>query len=352
MILTKAQEDDMIEELKYALNAHFDGSRKNLIAAECPYCGKTNGKFGVYVGKEEGRKRKFASNCFSCGCGSRDLVPLLIQIGRPDLIPVETAKLDSDVEVKKLFSEEDVFSDVDDELIIIDLPDGYERVYEADYLEERGFEERDYEYFQVGKSDNFKFREYVIFPIIDDGDIVGYVSRHEWSKKRITRYNRNAKKNDKYQILRYRNSSNDDNDFIKLLYNYDNVIEDETETVILMEGIFDVINITQTLNLYDNHRVAAVCTFGKKVSDVQMYKLQKKGVQNIILGYDSDVTDTIKKVADKLDKFFDCMIADIPDVEKDFGDLDFWEMFDVFSDHLKTPIEYKLNRVSQNKLKI
>lgn len=41
----------------------------------------------------------------------------------------------------------------------------------------------------------------------------------------------------KYKILRYRNST--ENDFSKLLYNYDAVRKDGTNTVILAEGVFD-----------------------------------------------------------------------------------------------------------------
>lgn len=51
---------------------------------------------------------------------------------------------------------------------------------------------------------------------------------------------------------------------MKLLYNYDTIIEGETDTVILVEGVFDVIALTRKLELYDNQRVAVVATFGKK----------------------------------------------------------------------------------------
>ena len=121
---------------------------------------------------------------------------------------------------------------------------------------------------------NFKYDDYVIFPIIDAGDIVGYISRHIWSKQEIDEYNRRAKHNGKFQIMRYKNST--ENDFVKLLYNYDMVIEDITDTVIIVEGIFDVIALTRKLNLYHNHLIAVVATFGKKISDVQIYKLQAK----------------------------------------------------------------------------
>ena len=47
--------------------------------------------------------------------------------------------------------------------------------------------------------------------------------------------------------MRYRNST--ENDFVKLLYNYDAVKEDETDTVIIVEGVFDAIALTRKLNL-------------------------------------------------------------------------------------------------------
>ena len=122
----------------------------------------------------------------------------------------------------------------------------------------------DYEYFPVGVTGklNPRFSDYVIFPVEDNHSVVGYVARHTWSKKKIDVHNRKAKHNGEYKILRYRNST--DNDFSKLLYNYDSIRPDETDTVILTEGIFDVIALTRKLELYDNTHIAAIATFGKK----------------------------------------------------------------------------------------
>lgn len=93
--------------------------------------------------------------------------------------------------------------------------------------------------------------------------------------------------------MRYRNST--ENDFVKLLYNYDAVIEDETDTVIIVEGVFDAIALTRKLNLYDNSQIVVVATFGKKISDVQIYKLQSKGVKTVVVGYDGDAVESIKR---------------------------------------------------------
>ncbi len=163
------------------------------------------------------------------------------------------------------------------------------------------------------------------------------------NKADIDEYNRKASHNGKFQIMRYRNST--ENDFVKLLYNYDSIIEDETDTVILVEGVFDVIALTRKLNLYNNPSVAVVATFGKKISDTQIYKLQAKGVHTIVIGYDGDATEAIKKTGDQLNEYFDCYVADIEDSSQDFDSMDFWEIYDTFAFRLKTLTEYKLNKI-------
>lgn len=248
------------------------------------------------------------------------------------------------VEVPEFFGIEE--DEIDDDLNVIPMPESWKRCFKNPYLKSRGFTTDDYQYFPVGTTRglNFKFDDYVIFPIYDAGDIVGYVSRHTWSKDDIDAYNDTAKRNGKYQIRRYNNSI--ENDFVKLLYNYDAVIEDETDTVILVEGVFDVIALTRKLDLYDNHRIVPVCTFGKKISDAQIFKLQNKGVKDIIIGYDTDASDAINVAADKLNEYFDnVMIAKLVGEGKDWDEAEFWDIYDTFAESLYTPIEYKLSNV-------
>lgn len=345
MYISKEDKDYIIRELTLELHAKMDGGRKNLIVPTCPYCGKTGGKFGIFIGAETDRKKLFMSHCFSCGHTTRDLNQLLDDIGRSDLKLEETASF-SPVQVPEFFNIEE--EEIDDELSVVKMPEAWKRCYRNDYLKSRGFIGDDYDYFPVGTTRglNFKFDDYVIFPIIDNGDVVGYVSRHIWSKQDIDRYNNRAKRNGKYQIRRYNNST--ENDFVKLLYNYDAVVEDETDTVIIVEGIFDVIALTRKLELYDNHRVAVVATFGKKISDVQIYKLQSKSVRDVIVGYDSDATDAINKAAEQLNEYFDVHIARIvSDEGKDWDEMDFWGIYDTFAYNIQTPIEFKLNTINE-----
>ena len=345
MNLSYEEKQRLIEELLLELHGKLDGSRKNIIVPECVWCGKKNGKMGIYVGPETERKKPFMAHCFSCGHSTQTLEQLLQEIGRMDLMVVETFDFK---EAKHLddFSFMEDEQELDDELCIVDMPECFKRTYRNKYLDKRGFVEDDYEYFPVGTTRglNFKFDDYVIFPIIDSGDYVGYVSRHVWSKADIDEYNRRARHNGKYQILRYRNSN--DNDFVKLLYNYDMVEAGVTDTVILVEGIFDVIALTRKLNLYDNHRVVVCATFGKKISDVQIYKLQSKGVETIVVGYDGDASESISKTAATLSDYFEHVyIADIEDPDADFDSMDFWDVYDTFAYNLKSVTEYKLQKI-------
>lgn len=342
MYISREDREFLIKELSIELRAKPDGGNKNLIVPKCPYCGKEGGKFGIYIGKETDRKKLFMSHCFSCGHTTKEINQLLDDIGRPDLKLIDSVSFQP-LEIPQFFSIEN--DEIDDELVVVPMPDGWKRCYKNHYLTKRGFAIDDYDYFPVGTTRglNFKFDNYVIFPIIDNGDIVGYVARHIWNKEDIDEYNKQAKRNGKYEIRRYNNST--ENDFVKLLYNYDAVIEDETDTVIIVEGIFDVIALTRKLELYDNHRIVPVATFGKKISNAQIYKLQTKGVKTVIIGYDGDAVAAINTAALLLNDYFEVFIAYIQDPTADFDSMSFWEIFDVFSSSLKTPIEYRLNTV-------
>lgn len=343
MYISREDREFLIKELMIELHAKLDGGNKNLIVPVCPYCGKDGGKFGIYISKETEKKKLFMSHCFSCHHTTKDINQLLDDIGRPDLKLIDTASF-SPLEVPQFFALEDG-DEIDDSLSVIQMPDGWKKCFRNGYLRSRGFESDDYDYFQVGTTRglNFKFDDYVVFPIIDNGDIVGYVSRHVWPKDDIDEFNKKARRNGKYEIRRYNNSI--ENDFVKLLYNYDAVIEDETDTVIIVEGIFDVIALTRKLELYDNNSIAVVATFGKKISHTQIWKLQNKGVKTVVIGYDGDAVEAINTAALQLNEYFDVFIAYIDNPEADFDSMDFWEIYDVFSASLKTPVEYKLNTV-------
>ena len=344
MHLSKQEKNFLIAEISSELRAKRDGRGVNLIA-RCPFCGK-EGKFGIYVGEETARKKPFVSHCFSCGYSGRTLDRLLETIGRKDLKPAPLANPEQKLNTTLLTSKREEI-EIDDTLSIISLPCYYKRSFSNDYLKKRGFTPDDYQYFQAGVTgeENPFFKDCVIFPIKDRGDTVGYVARHTLSKKEIEIYNRSVKVGEGQKILRFRNSR--ENNFVKLLYNYDAVKKDETGTVILVEGIFDTVALTRKLDLYDSREMAVVATFGKKISHVQIYKLQSKGVKTVIIAYDGDAVETIKKIASDLKPYFGIKIACIEDPSKDWDDLSETEVRQIFSEKLINPLDYRINKVQQ-----
>lgn len=342
MYISREDRDFIIRELTQELHGRLDGSRKNLLVPVCPVCGKGGYKYGIYVGSDTDKKHTFMSHCFKCGATTRTLDQLLDLVGRSDLKIEETASF-KPLDIPDFFKIEE--EEIDDELSVIEMPEDWKRCFRNPYLKSRGFTFDDYDMFPVGTTCglNFKFDNYVIFPIYDNGDIVGYVSRHIWPKEEIDKYNERARWNGKYEIRRYNNST--ENDFVKLLYNYDSVIEDETDTVILCEGIFDVIALTRKLDLYDNHRIVPVATFGKKISQTQIYKLQSKGVRTVVVGYDSDAREATIKAAQTLSDYFDVFICHLAGNGKDFDEMDFWDVYDCFDTGLLTLREFKLQTI-------
>ncbi len=338
MIISPDMQKAIADELLYDLGGKLDGSRRNILVPYCPFCGHDGFKYGIYVGNNVGKKRFGMSNCYHCNRRYGSLKDTLKALGREDLIPKETAELDdSETDISALFEES-----LDDKLVTISMPKGYKRTYKNSYLKSRGWVMDDYEYFPVGTNRGIEreFEDYIILEVRDNGQIVGFVARSTWSKEEIDSYNARHH----YKIRRYKNSDESTgNGFSKMLYNYDAIEPMVTHSVILCEGPFDVVGLNRKLELYDNKHIVPVATFGKKISQEQMYKLQSKGVEQIVIGYDNDAKETTSRIAMELDKYFDVLIADIPDgVGKDWDEMDVEDIYDVFAFNLKTIREFNL----------
>lgn len=338
MIITPYLQQSIREELLYDLGGKLDGSRRNILVPNCPFCGHDGFKYGIYVGNNAGKKRFGMSNCYHCNRRFGSLKETLKALGREDLLPAETAELDdSETDISEMFDDE-----IDDDLVEITMPRGYKRCYKNAYLKSRGWVIDDFEYFPVGtnRSIEREYQDYVILEVRDEGRIVGFVARSILSKEEIGNYNSRHH----YKLRRYKNSDErNGNGFSKMLYNYDAIEAGSTFSVILCEGPFDVVGLNRKLELYDNKSIVPVATFGKKISQEQMYKLQIKGVEQVVIGYDNDAKETTSKIAMELDKYFDVLIADIPDgVGKDWDEMNVEDIYDVFAFNLKTVREFNL----------
>lgn len=337
MIITPEIQRSISDELLYDLSGKLDGSRRNILVPNCPFCGHDGFKYGIYIGNNVGKKRFGMSNCYHCNRRFGSLKETLKALGREDLIPTETAELDDDTDISAMFDDE-----IDDDLVEITMPRGYKRCYKNTYLKSRGWITDDYEYFPVGtnRAIEREYQDYIILEVLDEGRRVGFVARSILSKEEIDSYNARHH----YQIRRYKNSDErNGNGFAKMLYNYDAIEPMVTHSVILCEGPFDVVGLNRKLELYDNKSIVPVATFGKKISQEQMFKLQKKGVEQIVIGYDNDAKETTSRIGMELEKYFDVLIADIPDgVGKDWDEMDVEDIYDVFAFNLKTIREFNL----------
>ena len=155
----------------------------------------------------------------------------------------------------------------------------------------------DYEYFPVGTNRGIEreFEDYIILEVRDNGTkslalLPGALGARK--KLTVTMPDIITRFADIKILMRV-----PCNGFSKMLYNYDAIEPMVTHSVILCEGPFDVVGLNRKLELYDNKHIVPVATFGKKISQEQMYKLQSKGVEQIVIGYDNDAKETTSRIA-------------------------------------------------------
>lgn len=338
MYITPETRHYIAEDLMSDLDCKLDGARRNILVRNCPFCKKDGFKYGIYIGPDTADKKFGMSNCYKCNRRYRTLKATLTALNREDLMPLETVDLDEPIVYAT-----DIFDDeIDDDLVSIQMPKGYKRCFKNHYLKSRGWQVDDFEYFPAGttRGINHDYEDYVLLEIRDGGRLVGYVARSTMSKDDIEHYNSTHH----YKIRRYKNSDEGQgNGFSKMLYNFDAIEPMKTHSVILCEGPFDVVGLNRKLELYDNKSIVPVATFGKKISMEQMYKLQSKGVEQVVIGYDNDAKETTSEIAKELETYFDVLVADIPNgIGKDWDEMAVEDIMDVFTNNLKTVREFNL----------
>lgn len=332
MQISDERKQTIIRELCAELNGRIDGGNKNIVVPVCPYCGKKGGKFGICITD----KKLFWTHCFSCSHTTKDFNKFLKDIGRMDLAIKETSELDMEVEDSLDFLDDEEDTPLEE----VTMPKGWKRIFKNRYLKTRGFIMELYAMFPVGttRGMNWQYDDFVIFQIVMGGKCVGYIGRNIQSKEYIDEHNARSK----FQIRRYLNST--ENDFSRLLFNYDSIVAGETQTVILTEGIFDTIKLVKEFELYENPMIVPVATFGKKISQAQMLLLQKKGVGQVVVAYDMDAKEAITKTMAQLDLYFDVLAIQLQtDSAKDIDECNWWELYDSFSYGLLEQAEFNLN---------
>jgi len=277
-IVKKIDEGDLLDLL---INPKLN--RRGQYICDCPFCGKPE---HFYISKESQ-----LWDCKKCGeFGS--IYKLLKHLDKTYLIGGATV-LDKDTITSLREWIEKEIENESDELVPLPkvlMPVGWKPRLATSYLINRGITDEDCIRYNIGYTTLMsKFKNYVLIPIFDNGVIRGFLGRY--GSKKVPK-----------EKLRYNNSIG--TAFSELLFGYDEIVKWKTRTVILVEGIFDKIAVDKFLNLWGNDEIKCVCTFGKKISDVQQKKLIFKGVTNVVLLYDFDAIKDIKKYGLELEKSF------------------------------------------------
>lgn len=326
-----------------SLHLHSFGAKGWLSSKQlsCPICGKRD-KIGIYLDDKGGG----LFNCFKCG-SKGSIFKFLIQSGLKDLISQDEQtqvylqeKLENFLSVTKIDTEEIDCKEVA-------KPLGFKSIEYDKYLEQRGWTSEQYSQFNAGTSIDPRFRNKIVFLLKEDGKIIGYLSRSKFSKEWHKENLRLAKQGKAKLVLRYDNSK--DTKFERVVGGIDEVLENLTSTVILVEGIMDKANTDKVLELNNQDTIKCCFTFGCKVSKVQALKLLKKGVKRIYLMYDPETIQQTKSAALLLSRYFDVEIAEI-DCNKDPGEMNFDDFARVLS-KTQTPNEYFLNKLTPTLLK-
>lgn len=314
--------------------------KNNDIIANCPECGHRE----WYISLKDNHPHQ----CFRAKkCGFRgNIYTLLDKLGRYDLKNIKPdIKWVSRVKETLLDSTED---DVVLNLSEIRLPLGFKRIYADEYLKNRGFKEADFNDYVIGYALlDRKLLNYVIFVIYQDFKPVATIARYKGSKKEIEEQERKTGR----KILRYKNS---ESDFSKILGGYDELENNVTKTAILCEGLFDKKHTDDLLDLKSSNEMKCLYTFKCDISDEQLYRLQLKGVENIILLYDPDVISKIKDVAFRLSQYFNVKIGLIEATNengelKDPAELNYEELINILN-NLYLPLDFSLKKVQILKL--
>jgi hypothetical protein len=263
--------------------------KKNDVLANCPWCDHRE----FYISLND-------NHPFNCvrkkKCGETgSLNKLLDKLGIRDEYNIKETISWSPTLNNELKNNERI--EVDINLNEISLPIGFRRIYTDSYLNKRGFKESDYNDYFIGITNlDKKLINYIIFVVYNDFKQVATIGRFKGTKEEC----------DILKKPRYKNS---ESDFAKILGGYDDLELGVTETVILCEGLFDSKNVSDLLDLKNNKSTKCCYSFKCHISDEQLYKLQLKGIKNVLLLYDSDVLQKVKETAVNLSKHFNVSVG-------------------------------------------
>tara|TARA_R110000803_G_scaffold210835_1_gene284176 strand:+ start:44688 stop:45716 length:1029 start_codon:yes stop_codon:yes gene_type:complete len=302
----------------------------------CSECGKKEEKFGIKFIGDGG-----LVNCWVCNHKS-SIFNYLRAINKDYLISYDHQQdYGSGIKVGRLLENDNYFKNVETlpQLPEISVPRGYTRVLKNSYLQGRGITPEQLERFLVGTVNNVLYpelRDYLIFQIFQNNRLVALLARTPFDKDW---HDKNLKDNrlGKCKLKpRYWNTKGVE--FQDILGGLDD-IKDETDTVIVVEGLFDKLNMDNLL--LDIKSLEVVYTFGHSFSVNQIKLLKSKGnVKTVIIMYDEDSLKQMKKTSMQLVETFDnVFVAPILSPGVDPGNISENQLSQVLQ-NVKDPVEY------------
>lgn len=291
----------------------------------CPQCSQ-NDEFSIKFTNDGGVMHCLHSK--SCNNYSTSLYNYLKGIGKLDLITFEKA---INFDEFPDFSKSKEVLEESDELPLRKPPIGFKRINYDEYLEGRNFQSEHYELFQVGNTKlNPSLKNHLIFQFFNEkGECIAWMSRSknskEWHKDNLRKFKEGLGS----LHLRYNNSP--DTDFGRILGGF-NEITESTDTLIIVEGLFDKVNVDTELGLLGNEEIKCLFTFGNKISVDQINLINKfENIKNIYLLYDEGTIKQSKQSGLELlsGTGKNVRVCDIKQKDLDPGDLNSNQLVEV-----------------------
>jgi hypothetical protein len=307
----------------------------------CPNCGQ-NDEFALRFSDNGAVLHCLHSK--TCNNYSTSLRAYLNSIGKSDLVNYEKS---INLEAFPDFTEQKIEENTGilEELPIKKPPIGFKRVDFDEYLDSRGFLPKHYDLFKVGitKLDP-RYKKHLIFQIINSEDQSnGWLARSreskEWHKANLERF-KEGKGN---LVLRYDNSPN--TDFGMMLGGY-NEITENTHTIIIVEGLFDKINIDKQLSLLDHEEIKGLFSFGDTLTPEQIDLINKKeNITTVYLLYDEGTISKSKQYGMKLmETKKDIRVCEIQKKDLDPGEMNTNELLEAFEQSV-SPIAFNFDKI-------
>lgn len=309
----------------------------------CPSCGQ-NDEFAIKFTDNGGVMHCLHSK--SCNNYSSSLYTYLRGVDKLDLIEFERL---IDFDVFPDFSEfNEVVEEEKGSLPFKKLPIGFKRLEFDEYLNSRGFFPKHYELFQVGYTRlDPSLREHLVFQFFNEGgECIGWMSRSKKDKKWHDENLKKFKAGLCNLQLRYNNSHS--TDFGKILGGY-NEITRNTDTLIIVEGIMDKVNVDAKLGLLCGEGMKCCFTFGNKISIDQIGLINKfSNIKNIYLLYDGGTIKQSKQcglfILSNTGK--NVRVCDIKQKDFDPGDMDAVQLVESLEQSVDG-FEFNYNKVDE-----